>query len=157
MWRLLVSWFLVLLVPLSSCAMTPKSQLDEIKCCANLEASEWKALSYRDEKRLAKTLGNSVLTMAFGAHGQMSGAAGCNRYAASYKLSAGKLEIGQTASTRMFCAEPEGLMRQESLFLKAINRSATYSLKGSALHASQLELRDSHGELLAIFERFSRP
>jgi heat shock protein HslJ len=152
MWRLLISWCLVLLFPLSSCAIGSKPQLAEIKCCTNLEGSEWKAQSYRDEKQLAKVLSNSALSVAFGANGHLSGYAGCNRYTASYKASAGKLEIGQTASTRMFCAEPEGLMAQESSFLKAINRSATYSM-----NASQLELRDRHGDVLAIFERLSRP
>ncbi|MDV7398868.1 META domain-containing protein, partial [Arthrospira platensis SPKY1] len=76
----------------------------------------------------------------------MSGSAGCNRYHAAYVVEGALIAIQAPASTRMACAEPEGVMQQEQEYLNALPTAATY-----AIHGEQLELRTSEGALVASF------
>ena len=80
------------------------------------------------------------------AAGQISGSAGCNTYFAGYALDGDSLTIGPAASTRMYCAEPQGLMEQEAHFLAQLVQTASYRIKGDSL-----QLLDTNGNMLFEF------
>ncbi len=62
---------------------------------------------------------------ADGQTGTISGSAGCNTYNAPIT---GVLQIGPAAVTKIFCAEPEGLMDQESQYLAALQVANSFTL-----------------------------
>lgn len=88
------------------------------------------------------------LTMFFGADGNLGGSAGCNSYRGAYEISGESIIIGPVGATRKFCAEPAGVMVQESLFLKALETASVYRLRGD-----QLELRGEDGNVVIAAER----
>ena len=81
-------------------------------------------------------LADTEVTAVFGADGQLSGSAGCNRYSAPYTVDGNKIKIGLAISTMMACAQP--IMAQEAAYLAAIQPAATYNIQGT-----KLELRDA--------------
>ncbi len=74
----------------------------------------------------------SPVTIEFGLDGRVSGSAGCNRYSATYTEEAGKLQVGQGASTRMMCPAP-GVMEQEATYLKALAGTLAFARDGDRL------------------------
>lgn len=111
--------------------------------------ADWAVVAYNNGKQAVVSLiiGTEV-TASFGTDGQVTGIAGCNRYFATYELESQSLGIGPAGATRRFCAEPEGLMRQEALYLEALQSAATFRLDGA-----RLELRRADGALAVIFNR----
>ena len=69
----------------------------------------------------------SQLRLNFKEHTWLEGHAGCNRYTASYirKADAG-LKIDEILSTRMYCANPAGIMQQESRFFNLLKQVDAY-------------------------------
>jgi heat shock protein HslJ len=75
-------------------------------------------------------------TLHVGAHdGQISGSGGCNGYGGSYTLHGSQLQIGELRSTAMACLDPV-VSAQESHYLQALSRVATYRLEGNMLTLS---------------------
>lgn len=70
---------------------------------------------------------DTSLDLNFKEHTWLEGNAGCNRYTASYihKAEAG-LQIKEILSTRMFCAQPAGIMQQESRYFQLLKQVDTY-------------------------------
>ena len=50
----------------------------------------------------------------------ISGSAGCNDYTGTVTRNGDELSIGELATTRKMCAEPEGIMDQEERYLAAL-------------------------------------
>lgn len=99
-----------------------------------LAGTSWIVTGINDGKQaVVSPLLDTELTAAFGADGQVSGSAGCNRYFASFSVEGQTIKIGAPGATRMFCGEPAGLMEQESQFLKALESAATYRISGGTL------------------------
>jgi heat shock protein HslJ len=82
----------------------------------------------------------TAITMNFAADGTVSGNAGCNTFTGTYETSGTTLTVGPLASTRMACAEPAGVMEQETQFLTALQNAATYELSNNTL-----TIRDAGG------------
>ncbi len=87
------------------------------------------------------SMGNQVLTPGSevtaefainpdGATGVISGASGCNTYNAPI-LSA--LQIGPVATTKMLCAEPAGVMEQETRYLAMLASANSFSMASNQL------------------------
>jgi heat shock protein HslJ len=70
---------------------------------------------------------NTSLRLNFKEHTWLEGDAGCNRYTASYvrKADAG-LQISEVLSTRMYCAQPAGVMQQESRYFHLLKQIDAY-------------------------------
>ncbi len=85
-------------------------------------------------------LAETRLTATFAADGRLHGRAGCNGYTTRYAVDRGALAVEPPASTRMTCAEPAGVMEQETAFLGALARGASFQLGGGLL-----ELLDADG------------
>jgi heat shock protein HslJ len=101
----------------------------------SLEGTDWVALDYNNGRGgVVSILTGTELTARFEG-GQLSGSAGCNTYTAGYTLgpAAGALHIDQPASTRIFCAEPAGVMEQEAAYLAALPTATRYLIEGDRL------------------------
>ena len=96
---------------------------------------------------MVSTIIGTEITAIFDEAGTLSGSAGCNGYSASYTADGEKITVGPAASTRKFCAEPEGIMDQESQYLMALENAAVYTIDGRSL-----EIRDANGAGVAYYE-----
>ena len=111
-----------------------------------LSGTSWRVTNINNGKQAVTSLvKDSKLTSVFSADGKLSGSAGCNNYNASYKVAEKTPRIGTIVATRKMCAKPEGVMEQETLFLKALATVATYQLDGK-----RLELRTADGSLAVM-------
>lgn len=116
-----------------------------------LKGITWQATVYNNGRGAAVSLINgSEITAIFGTDGVLSGSAGCNQYRAAYVAKESTIAIQTPAATRKICSEPEGVMRQESEYLKALTTAATYTIQGQ-----QLELRSAEDALVALFRASS--
>lgn len=111
-----------------------------------LEGTLWVMTAYNNGREAVQgALEGAEVTAVF-ANGEVNGSAGCNTYFGEYTLDGANIAIGPLASTRMFCAEPEGLMDQEAAFLAAMQNAATYQIQ-----MDTLELFDANGARQATF------
>ena len=106
-----------------------------------LTGTTWQMMGYNNGREaMVSALAGTEITALFGDDGTLTGSAGCNNYTASYEVSGGGVTVGPAATTRMMCAEPEGIMEQEAAYLAALESAASYSVEGD-----QLELMDTEG------------
>jgi heat shock protein HslJ len=111
--------------------------------------TNWEVIAYNNGKQgVVSLLPGTRVSASFGNDGRVTGNAGCNQYFATYKLDGQAMSIGMAAATRKFCAEPEGLMQQEALYLEALKSTSTFRLNGD-----RLELRAEDGALAATLNR----
>lgn len=96
------------------------------------EGTTWELKFVWDESYWAPTLIDSKPTAIF-AGDQMSGSGGCNTYSATVTLTENRMVIGPAASTMMACAEPEGVMEQESVYFTTLESVAGYEQLGDLL------------------------
>lgn len=108
----------------------------------DLVGTDWVVTGYNNGREaVVSVLAGTELTASF-ATGTVSGSAGCNRYRATFEVDGDRIGIGPAAATRRLCAEPNGVMEQESHFLAALETAAKYRLEGN-----RLELRTDDGAL----------
>jgi heat shock protein HslJ len=118
---------------------------------ASLAGTQWILTAYNNgQEAVVSVLIGTEITAAFGDNGRLAGSAGCNTYGASYEVDGDDITIGPSVTTRMFCAEPEGIMDQESAFLAALESAATYRIQGD-----KLEMRTADGALALQFTAVS--
>ncbi len=98
----------------------------------SLEGKTWQLTAYAIPNAITSLIVDTQISAQFDG-GSMSGSAGCNTYNAAYTLDGNKTTFGPAVSTKMFCAEPEGLMQQETDFLSAIATAVTYRVEGRTL------------------------
>jgi heat shock protein HslJ len=113
----------------------------------SLLGTTWQMTFYNNGKGgfTSAVLGTEV-TATFGEDGRVAGSAGCNTYSASFELDGEAISIGPAMTTRMMCAEPEGVMEQETAYLAALESSATYRIEGD-----KLELWSADGSRMASY------
>lgn len=70
-------------------------------------------------------------TLSFSNDGKISGNAGCNEYFANYEVDGNKLSFSAIGSTKMFCGD--GLMAEETAFMTALEKAASYRITGGSL------------------------
>ena len=100
---------------------------------ASLEDTPWTVTNYNNGRGgVVSVVTGTDLTMLF-ADGTVGGSAGCNNYSGPYELNGDRISIGPLANTEMACAEPEGIMEQETEFLAALQSAATYTVDGDRM------------------------
>lgn len=100
---------------------------------SGFENVKWKLESYGDADSPRQVISGSNITAVFESKtGQVGGSAGCNSYFGSYRLKNG-LEIGMLGNTEMYCMEPEGIMDQETEYLRILGMAESYSLEDGRL------------------------
>jgi heat shock protein HslJ len=107
---------------------------------APLTGTTWKLSGYFDGKSAFVSVVNGTeITAVFDAQGKVAGSAGCNQYNGSYTLEGQKVAFGPLATTRMACADPAGVMEQETTFLAAMASATTLQIEGRALTLSNAD------------------
>ena len=115
---------------------------------APLFGTNWVLTTYNNSSGgVVSVLEGVEVTATFNEDGTLTGSAGCNSYNATYEASGGTISIGPAVSTRIACAEPEGVMEQESAYLAALEGAASYSIRGDVL-----EIRNAEDAVLAIYQ-----
>jgi heat shock protein HslJ len=120
--------------------------VEEVSKTRSLEGTIWVLESYlNSEGVLVGPMSDSRATANFQA-GQVGGNASCNSYFGGYELGEeGKLTVGALGMTEMYCM-PEELMAQESDYLAALGRSASYLLADD-----NLQIEDADGKQILVF------
>jgi len=113
-----------------------------------LAGTTWRLTGYNNGKGgFASVLSGSEVLALFGDDGRVTSSAGCNNYFASFEVEGETLSVGPAGSTRMMCAEPEGVMDQEAAYLAALGSAATYQIKGDSL-----QVWDADGSRMLSYE-----
>ena len=114
-----------------------------------LAGSSWDVIGYNNGRGgVTSVIIGTEITADFAADGQMTGSSGCNSYTAPYEAEDENIAIDSPAVTRQFCAEPEGVMEQESEYLAALLTAATYQIEGISMN-----MRTADGATVANFKR----
>ena len=115
---------------------------------APLTDTEWQMTSYNSGAGSDQSVSSDspVITATFETDGTLAGNASVNQYSTEYTTTAdGKMTIDpRIVSTKM--AGPENLMAQETAYLAALPKTATYTIQGD-----ELQLRDASGAAVAQF------
>ena len=99
-----------------------------------LTGTPWQLMAYNNGRGgVVSTLTDTTVTATFDSNGALSGFAGCNNYGASYTATATAIDIGPGRSTRKFCAQPEGVMAQETAYLQALEMAEVFTIEGNTL------------------------
>jgi heat shock protein HslJ len=109
-----------------------------------LERPTWILTSLATETGMTNTLPDTTITATF-VDGNVTGSSGCNRYFGSYHQT--QIKIGPVGSTLMFCADPEGVMTQETGYHLLLLNVTSY-----AISDNKLTLSDSLGNPQLVFE-----
>ncbi len=107
---------------------------------AALVGPKWQVTGVNTGNAVSTPIPGTTLTVTFDADGRATGSAGCNTFTASYTLEGATLAVSPPASTRKLCGSPDGVMGQETAFLRALEASTTVEAE-----ASGMTLRDASG------------
>jgi heat shock protein HslJ len=116
---------------------------------APLVGTNWTLDSFYPADAVSSVMAGTTITAVFDGDGSVTGSAGCNRYFASYTVTATSISIGTAGSTKMYCTS-DGVMLQESTYLASLGRATTFTLAGD-----RLTLTDANGAKLLSFIRES--
>jgi heat shock protein HslJ len=111
-----------------------------------LEGTPWVAAGINNGRGGVVSTATTRLATARFKDGTVSGHAGCNTYNATYEVTGNRISLGPAMTTRMHCAEPDGIMAQEQEYLAALSRAQNYELTDNGL-----KLRDDNGSLQVNF------
>lgn len=112
-----------------------------------LAGTSWQVVSISNGYRTTRdVMADTEITAVFGRDGTMAGSAGCNSYRASVEVSGRNITVKPALVTSNVFEFPEGIMEQESLYLKALGSARYYELKDG-----RLELRKANGKIAAVF------
>jgi small conductance mechanosensitive channel len=99
-----------------------------------LSANAWHVTAYSNSQNaMVDVLDGTQMTMNFGDEGRLTGSAGCNNFFADYEAGDETVTIAAAGTTRKMCADPTGIMEQETLFLAALASAAEFRLIGNIL------------------------
>jgi len=94
-----------------------------------IEDTTWVLESYGEQGNLQVVLEGTEITATFeSAEGKVKGSAGCNSYFGGYQVDKNKLSIPMMAHTEMYCMEPEGVMEQETQYLRLLSAVESYEI-----------------------------
>ena len=94
-----------------------------------IEGTTWALESYGEQGNQQAVLEGTEITATFeSAEGQVKGSAGCNNYFGGYQVDKNKLSISMLAHTEMYCMEPEGVMEQETQYLRLLSAAESYEI-----------------------------
>ncbi len=88
-------------------------------------------------------LANTTITITFNADGTLNGSAGCNNYNGRYTANSGQITVSEASTTTIFCADPPGIMEQESAYINALRAAATFEFPD---RSTQLIVRNAAGQ-----------
>lgn len=111
-----------------------------------LSGTRWEVVNYNNGRdAVVSLLPDTRISLDFSAEGQLTGSASCNNYFASYQVSGGGISISPPGTSSLYCAEPEGIMAQESEFLSILPAATTFQVNGS-----RLEMQTANGQIAIV-------
>lgn len=101
----------------------------------DLTQGTWLLVNYNNGKEaVVGVLQGTEITAQFAADGAVTGKGGCNTYNGTYEASGAEFKLtAPLASTKMMCAEPEGIMEQEAAFLAAFDKVTSFEIQSGQL------------------------
>ncbi len=101
----------------------------------DLTAGSWLLVNYNNgEGAVVSVLQGTELTAQFAEDGALTGSGGCNTFTGAYEASGAEFTLtSPLASTKMMCAEPEGIMEQEAAFLAAFDKVTSFEVENGQL------------------------
>ena len=113
-----------------------------------LSGTNWEVTGYNNGRgAVTSPLVGSTLTTRFGSD-QVTGNSGCNDFAGSFWVSGSNISISALGGGMMACADPAGVMEQETEFRAALQSAVTFQLDGN-----RLTLRRGDGSTAVVFSR----
>jgi len=112
----------ILAIGLNSCSR------DNTAGQSDLGDATWILTSYNENRPIEGT----QTTLQF-KEGQISGNAGCNHYGGSYQIKGDALSFADLFNTEIACIEPEGVMKQEQIYLELLGASQRFELVDGVL------------------------
>ncbi len=113
-----------------------------------LNGTSWQVTNYYNGRgAVVGLIAGTTLTARFDAS-QITGSGGCNNYSGPYFVSGANFSVGALTSGMAFCADPEGVMDQESQYLEALRSANSFRIDGN-----RLELRRWDGTLMVVYTR----
>ncbi|HSG16764.1 MAG TPA: META domain-containing protein, partial [Anaerolineae bacterium] len=123
------------------------AQQIEITVVNGLTSGRWLLQSYVSSSGGLQTpLPGTEITARFGADGTLSGSGGCNSYSGGFTAYDQTLRISNLSSSQTLCATPEGIMEQESEFLRLMQQANQMTIS-----AGQLTIFDAGGNRILVF------
>ena len=114
----------------------------------SLNGTNWEVTGFNNGRNaVVSPLVGSTLTTRIGAD-QVTGNSGCNDFSGSYWVSGSNISIGALGGGMMACAEPSGVMEQETEFRAALQSAVTFQIDGN-----RLTLRRGDGSTAVVFSR----
>ena len=133
---------ITLMIFLSACTSSGSKQISG----GDLTGQVWALTELLRKPPVAGT----GVSAQFTSDGEVSGSAGCNRYAGAYTVSGSNITISSPlASTLMMC-EPD-VMAQETIYLITLGEARTFTVKGD-----KLTLFGADGKTLAVYKAQSQ-
>lgn len=119
--------FLLLPLFIVSCSSSDKA---DTSSNTPFENHKWTLRSLNNKKVVIPESAKEVYVLFKSDGNQVEGFGGCNNFYGSFKRNKDKIELGQMASTDMFC---ESTMETESDFLKALGAAKKIKISGNKL------------------------
>jgi heat shock protein HslJ len=147
---LLISMLLLSTAAAAGCTSnvtpSPNATATTTLLALQLERPTWILTSLATETSMNNTLPNTTITAKF-EDGNVTGSSGCNRYFGSYQLNKTQIKIGPIGSTLMFCADPDGVMTQETSYHLLLLNVTSYAISNN-----ELTLSNSQGTPQLVYE-----
>lgn len=118
-----------------------------------LAGTAWNLVAFRaDNGSVAAPLPGAQPLIIFGDSGTLSGSAGCNLYAAAYRINGSGIKVEPVAATGAYPAKAQDLMQQESRYRELLVAAASYRIEDE-----RLVLFGPSGRELLVFTRAEEP
>ncbi|MDP6633053.1 MAG: META domain-containing protein [Dehalococcoidales bacterium] len=102
-----------------------------------LEGTIWILELFGEPGNLVSVQKGTKITAIFSStQKRVEGSAGCNDYFGDYQLSDNTLTFVAMGHTEMYCTEPEGVMAQETQYLKILSNSESYQVTDGAFQVN---------------------
>jgi heat shock protein HslJ len=118
---------------------------------AGTPVGSWQATGFVRGEDFRNVIPGAEITATFTEEGELRGGAGCNTYRSTFTTEGISIAISPPASTKKFCAQPEGVMQQEAEYLQVLSSAARFRLDGSTLRLTRAD-----GTHLVDFARAAR-
>ena len=108
---------------------------DQQKGSSDLTDNKWSLVSFGDQSNPTSVLEGTDITIKITEEDNglsVEGSAGCNRYFGSFEITDDGLKPGMMGATEMWCMD-EGVMDQETEYLKALGMVTDYEIDGNTL------------------------
>jgi heat shock protein HslJ len=123
----IMSAALIFSIMLISCSTSEESKISN----APLANARW-LLKYVDDKKVMTPEGGKEAYMLLKSDTlQVQGSGGCNNFFGTYTKEGSVLKFGPVVRTEMYC---EGRMQVEDAFMKALEKTNRFKIKGEVLY-----------------------